>query len=161
MCSSVQKQDCWRLENEPTRAAPRAQALAVHNIGGLRLWAYSSCNSLPRIDLCTWTKSPNRRPPANHIGGLGGLARGMAALVHRSPTARAGDLWRFMALGAMHRAALCGTGLQRAAPPGTSCPSSEMSAVVQGRPPNALAVFGDLAIKEAGARGPFRLPHSM
>jgi hypothetical protein len=68
----------------------------------------------------------------------------LAALVQRSPRARVGDLRRAMDLGAMHAAALCGTGLQRAPPPGTRGPATEASALVQERPPNALAVFGGL-----------------
>jgi hypothetical protein len=72
---------------------------------------------------------------------------------HRSPSARVGDLWRTLTLGAQHSAALCGTRMQSAAPPGTRRPAGERAAVVRDRQPR----WRSLVIDEARA-GP-RWPH--
>jgi hypothetical protein len=80
---------------------------------------------------------------ANSIGPLRSPVPEMAALVHRSPSARAGDLWRSIALRAGHSTARDGTAVQRGALPGTCRPAFQVSAGLIDRQA-VLAIYGDL-----------------
>jgi hypothetical protein len=73
----------------------------------------------------------------------------LAAVVHRSPSARVGDLWRSRGLGATHQTALGGTSLQPGALSGAHWLAFRSAAMVIGRQRHAGDLWRSLAISDA------------
>jgi hypothetical protein len=82
--------------------------MSVHDIGGLRLRTSARCNHLSKRRLRPSSGVRNRRLPAKHIGGLGGLGRKWPQLSTDRQRGIANPL-AISAIGAIHPAALCGT----------------------------------------------------